>query len=240
MILRKVVVSKMDISKFNKELADKITEAKILEKRGEFNSAVKVWLKISEMTLNASKSRDIEVAYKNMLVNKTQEIIEYIKSLKNKDKPAKTEIFHSAETIGKNQITTKSQGSPKIDYDQEVKKKNNLGTKSLNENNNGSQDINDSGEIEVPEGFKEISPSKDFKIITPHNPNYVKNAMDRAEKQTVFKNQENQSSPTNISSDRGTNDFNKNFSERYVICFACGFDKNPQDKKFCQNCGTKL
>ncbi len=218
----------MDISKFNKELADKITEAKILEKRGEFNSAVKVWLKISEMTLNASKTRDIEVSYKNMLINKTQEIIAHIKDLKSIDKPTKTALIHSPGLISKNELSAKSIVSPKVDFDQNTEKKNNdLESNHSNENNTNSEGVKGSGEIDIPEGFKEISPVKDFKIITPHNPNYVKDAIDRAQKQPPFKKQEKSTSPTDN-------------AERNIICFACGYDKNPRDKKVCQNCGTKL
>ena len=72
----------MDITKFNKELKTRVSLARSYERRNEIDSAIKLWLEISEMALKFSKSRNIDARYKNMLLNRTKGIIEHIKSLK--------------------------------------------------------------------------------------------------------------------------------------------------------------
>ncbi|MCK4687784.1 MAG: hypothetical protein KAT66_06625, partial [Candidatus Lokiarchaeota archaeon] len=73
----------MDISKFNKELGTKIAIAKSLEKSNEITAAIKLWVEISEMTLRFSKSQNLDFSFKNMLIKKTEGLIQHIKNLKS-------------------------------------------------------------------------------------------------------------------------------------------------------------
>ena len=74
----------MDIAKFNQELSYKVAKANGLEKHKRFQEAIDLWLDISEMALNASKTPKIEVYYKSMLIEKTKQIINHIKDLKSR------------------------------------------------------------------------------------------------------------------------------------------------------------
>ncbi len=64
----------MDITKFNTQLGAKIAKAKSYEKNGDKESAIKLWIEISEMTLNFSKSPDLDFSFRNMLINRTEQI----------------------------------------------------------------------------------------------------------------------------------------------------------------------
>jgi len=74
----------MDIAKFNQELSYKVTKANGLEKHKRFQEAIDLWLDVSEMALNVSKTPNIEIHYKSMLIEKTKQIINHIKDLKSK------------------------------------------------------------------------------------------------------------------------------------------------------------
>ncbi|MHA1804602.1 MAG: hypothetical protein ACTSU4_08715, partial [Promethearchaeota archaeon] len=74
----------MDVARFNKILKDKIATAKRLENHGELQDAIKRWLEISELALQASKRSDIEFKFKAMLIKKTEQIIDHVKDLKLK------------------------------------------------------------------------------------------------------------------------------------------------------------
>jgi len=74
----------MDVAKFNQELSYKVAKANGLEKHKRFQEAIDLWLDISEMALNASKTPNIQVYYKSMLIEKTKQIINHIKDLKSK------------------------------------------------------------------------------------------------------------------------------------------------------------
>ena len=71
----------MDITKFNKTLKSKVALAKSYEKNDEINLAIKLWLEITEITLNFSKSQSIDTVYKNMLITRTKNILDHIKNL---------------------------------------------------------------------------------------------------------------------------------------------------------------
>ena len=46
----------MDITKFNKNLAEKVAKANAYEKNNRIQDAIDTWVEISEMALNASKT----------------------------------------------------------------------------------------------------------------------------------------------------------------------------------------
>lgn len=76
----------MDITKFNKKLAEKVAKANAYEKNNRIQDAIDTWVEISEMALNASKTPNLDFSYRSMIIKKAQQIIEHIKELKAKIK----------------------------------------------------------------------------------------------------------------------------------------------------------
>ncbi|GAG63255.1 unnamed protein product, partial [marine sediment metagenome] len=74
----------MDIAKFNQELSYKINKANGLEKHNKVQESVDLWLEICDMTLRVSKTPNLEFSYKSMLIDKTKQMINHIKNLKQK------------------------------------------------------------------------------------------------------------------------------------------------------------
>lgn len=230
----------MDISKFNRELGDKISKAKILEKHNDLKDAIKIWLEISDMTLNASKASNIDTTYRAMLITKTQQIVDHIKELKLGRPTLKTQDFGMAENISSKPPAQ----APIIDKSAKDEPPTNVGIKKTESSKKGNisklSDIDDSELTNLPKGFKEVEPSKDFKIITPHDPNYVKNLMSKSVDMSIF----SQGKGTEIKSDLDSTNkkiqSDDNNDDGNIICFACGFDKNPTNAKACKNCGTKF
>lgn len=210
----------MDVEKFNNELKNKVALAKSYEKRNEIATAIKIWLEVSEMTLKFSKSRNIEASFKNMLINRTKGIFAHIKDLK----------------VGQIETSLSEEDS----YIQEEDIQDNLSTELEEEEIKPTKSIIDdetktaeeSDFKSVPPGFKEIQPN-DFKIITPHDDDYVKKRLNSVQDSDYFK-QQNESQ---------TNDERFDFEDeesKGLICFACGYDKNPKNAKTCKSCGIKL
>ena len=84
----------------------------------------------------------------------------------------------------------------------------------------------------LPKGFKEIQP-KDFKIITPHDEDYVEKRISHDNDSNLFKqNDESQPRQERFEFEQDEN--------KKLICFACGYDKNPKNAKTCKSCGTVL
>ena len=107
----------MDIAKFNKELGTKIAMAKSYEKHDNSEVAIKLWIEISEMTINASKDPTIETPFRHMLITRTEQIFEHIRSLKTPKEvqfieeeiiPTKEDIQIQEATEDTNDITPKS------------------------------------------------------------------------------------------------------------------------------------
>jgi hypothetical protein len=220
----------MDVEKFNKALKTKVALAKGCERRNEIESAIKIWLEISEMTLNFSKSRNIDITYKNMLINRTKGILAHIKNLKAGqiekvlfDEEIIYEEEDTKEETTSESIESEKLGSPKIEKEEIEPRKA--------KTNNDVSSIGNSEFKSIPEGFKEIQTSKDFKIITPHDEDYVKKRL------------ESESDSTHEQSPQPTQerfDFEPLKDHKGSICFACGYDKNPKNAKTCKSCGTEL
>jgi hypothetical protein len=207
----------MDIEKFNNALKSKVALAKSYESKNEVASAIKIWLEVSEMTIKFSKSRNIDVSYKNMLINRTKSILVHIKNLKagQVEKPLfEDEIFiHQEEILTDDSELEKNENQVNSVIDDDVKT------------------VEDTDFTKIPSGFKEIQP-KDFKIITPHDDNYVKKRINEVQDSNYFK-QKNTSLPNNERFDF------KQEANKGLICFACGYD-NKKNAKTCKGCGTKL
>ena len=74
----------MDITKFNKNLAEKVAKANAYEKNNRIQDAIDSWVEISEMALKDSKTPNLDFSYRSMIIKKAQQIIEHIKELKTK------------------------------------------------------------------------------------------------------------------------------------------------------------
>ncbi len=223
----------MDIAKFNKELGTKIAMAKSFEKHDNIEVAIKLWIEISEMTINASKDPTLDSPFIHMLITRTEQIFEHIKSLKSpkevqfvEEEPIPLEddiqIRESTEDI--NEI---NQESNVIQTDLPSSDKTNS---SFLKDDDWFEKVDIHPNSTKPKGFEEITAPKDFKILTPHDPEYVDKAKKASEEidMSVIKKPEEKPADQD-----GNNNSDK------VICFACGA-LLPPNTKICKDCGTKL
>ena len=220
----------MDIAKFNKELSYKIAKANGLEKIHKYQEAVDLWLEVSEMTLRVSKTPSLEFSYKSMLIDKTKQMIEHIKHLKQK-------------LISQRRVTQRVEYEP-IDQKLVSETKVKSVSDSISEISNESEPIvtPDDKEVKVvensdiknlPIGFKEIEPSKEFKILTPHDKDYVEKLIRQDHKRDTLNQEEKDVTlPKKIEPDPPIDKSN-------IICFACGSEISSKSSK-CPTCGTDL
>lgn len=225
----------MDITRFNKELGNKIAQAKRYEKSNEIKSAIKIWLEISEMTINLSKSRNINITFKNMLIIRTKQIFEHIKYLKS----GRIE----EELLGSKYSSQKeiSDVEPSFEYDfneDEMAQEQNAAENANSRDITTSEIVENSKYKNMPKGFKELKTSEDFKIITPHDEDFVKKQFDKAFDSEYFRSKNHETNETHMAKRKLEIDQLK--EGKYKICFACGYDKNLAKDKICKNCGTSL
>jgi len=220
----------MDVEKFNEALKTKVALAKGYERRNEIESAIKIWLEISEMTLNFSKSRNIDATYKNMLINRTKGVVAHIKNLKAGQIE---KVLFEEEIIVQEEDTQEEINSKLIENEKlashKIEKEEIEPSEALA--NNDTNIVEKPEFKKIPKGFKEIQTSTDFKIITPHDEDYVKKRLN-PESDSIHKQQ------TQPKQERL--DFEQPKDGKSLICFACGYDKNPKNAKTCKSCGTKL
>jgi hypothetical protein len=215
----------MDITKFNKELAYKVAKANGLEKNHKIQEAIDVWLEISDMAIKYSKRPNLEFNYKTMLIEKTKQIISHIKELKNEliDHRGRIQALSGINPPSSipipEPIPVESSEPPKASEDEDIQEK--------------QADINiieDTDLKNLPIGFKEIKPSDDFKIITPHDEEYIKNLISK--EPDLAKDKKKEDDSPRIELDQPTD-------KKKIICFACGTEVGSKAKK-CPNCGTEL
>ncbi|MFX1322213.1 MAG: hypothetical protein ACFFAQ_11280 [Promethearchaeota archaeon] len=225
----------MDIAKFNKELGTKIALAKSLEKSNEITAAIKVWVEISEMTLRFSKSRNLDFTFKNMLIKKTEGLVQHIKNLKSgkiiedvsgEEIEPRVEETPDQETI--DAVSSEESYSEDFLTDDE-KESNAIESKDV-------KFIEDSELKNIPNGFKEIQTKKDFKIITPHDNNYVKKVLKKDIDMSIFTPKKGENSQTQ---NQGKIELEQPKDSNKVICFACGAEL-PAKTKICPDCGTTI
>jgi ribosomal protein L40E len=221
----------MDITKFNKELKTKVALAKSYEKRNEIDSAIKLWLEISEMTLNYSKSRGINATYKNMLINRTKGIVDHIKNLKAGQ--VEKFLFEEDVYIPEEEVQEEEEASEIFEKEKSIpQKKETKGIRpSEPDVKKETKTVEESNFKNIPKGFKEIQTSTDFTIVTPHDEDYIKKRLS----QETNPSQTQKSLP-----EQERIDFTQPEDSEIMICFACGFDKNPKNAKTCKSCGTLL
>ncbi|MFX1349727.1 MAG: hypothetical protein ACFE92_13750 [Promethearchaeota archaeon] len=228
----------MDITQFNKELGVKIAIAKRFERKGDIKAAIQEWVEISELALNFSKSSKVDASFKNMIINRTKGIFNHIKELKAgqlKEEVYKDDLRYQEEE-------PKPEGSPEIILNKEKIMQNeetiqnNISNSTVNIN---SKIIEDSEFRNLPKGFKEIQPSEDFTIITPHDKDFVEKQRVKAEEIEMLKRKKQEPSEEVIEPIEGV-EFELPKNGKNLICFACGYDKNALNDKVCKNCGTEL
>jgi len=236
----------MDIAQFNKKLGTEITKAKSYERNNNKEEAIKAWLKVSEITLQASKASGLDFSFKNMLIRKTEEIIAHIKNLKGADKSILTpEIPSQIDIIQEQPQTIEANSIPIATETSSATKNETIISKSTN--NFKAKIIEDVEFKKIPKGFKEIEAPKEFKILTPHDPNYIKNIIKEDINIDIIKNTEINAEEKKIKPAQNNLDISQPKIELedlsktgQVICFACGNDQNPPNVTVCKNCGTKL
>ena len=225
----------MDIAKFNKELGTKIAIAKSLEKSNEITAAIKLWVEISEMTLRFSKSQNLNFSFKNMLIKKTEGLVQHIKNLKS---------GKIIEDISGEEIEPKVEETPDQEIIDAVSSEESYSEDFLTDDEEVSKEIEskdvkfieDSELQNLPDGFKEIQPKKGFKIITPHDNNYVKKVLKKDIDMSIFTPKKGEKGQTQ---NQGKIELEQPKNNNKVICFACGAEL-PAKTKICPDCSTTI
>ena len=230
----------MDIAKFNQDLSYKITKANGLEKHKRIQEAVDLWLEICDMTLRVSKTPNLQFSYKSMLIDKTKQMIEHIKNLKQKlisqrrvaqrteQKPIPQSIDSEIKTES-TQSETKVESVPNSILDNSNESETIITQDDIKE----VKDVKDSDIQNLPIGFKEIETTEEFKIITPHDKDYVKKRLNEDHNLDISKKEEKDLPlPKRIEPYPPSDKSN-------IICFACGSEISSKSKK-CPTCGIDL
>ncbi len=228
----------MDITQFNKELANRIATAKRYEKSGDVKLAIKLWLEISEMTISLSKNPKLDASFRNMLMNRTKGIFEHIRILKS-DQLEEELYFDSSEQspeVSEREPLSETFHSKSEDHDVE---EGDQAKDSSSNSGSSMKIIEDSDLKDLPKGFKEIETSEDFEILTPHDKDFVTKQIDKALNSDFYKKHV-QEDPEEGSTKQDQVEFEQSKDGKNKICFACGYDKLSVKDKVCTNCGTKL
>jgi hypothetical protein len=226
----------MDIAKFNQELSYKVAKANGLEKHKRWQEAIDLWLDISEMALNASKTPKIEVYYKSMLIEKTKQIISHIKDLKSKLYAQKGRTQPLRQEAPSTPVPSELPSEENV-----IEQTSSVPSESVinsNENNASEEDsdvkvVKTSDIKNLPIGFKEIEAPEDFKIITPHDEEYVKKMLSQDHDVSVFTHDDKEVKA------QGHSELEKTRDKTKIICFACG-SEIPANSKVCRTCGTSI
>jgi ribosomal protein L40E len=233
----------MDITKFNKELANKVSMAKRAEINNEIDVAIKIWLDVSEMALKFSKTKSIDTSFRNILLKRIENIIQHIKNLKL-GKVEKEIIEENLEYIEPEEIEEPPEKNiPKTTIQDRIKKSlNSEKTHNLEDESLKKQQVMEDSKFKnLPEGFREIKAPDDFKIVTPHDKNHMKKLLEKQKdvNMEIFRQESKDSKKNNETSSKSI-DLKQPDNGKTLICFACGYDQNPPKAKKCRNCGINL
>jgi len=230
----------MDITKFNKNLAEKVAKANAYEKNNRIQDAIDTWVEISEMALNASKTPNLDFSYRAMIIKKAQQIIEHIKELKAKIKKSIEPSTSLIDDTFDEELFQESDSSEEIIYEEMEQKSPKAASTSKEINNNDihkkdkeTKFIEDSDFKNLPKGFKEIEASEDFEIVTPHDKDYVEKIIKQDIDMSIFKHDKQNSQPQQHI------ELEKPKDDKEIVCFACG-TISPSNTKICPNCGIKI
>ncbi len=230
----------MDITKFNKNLAEKVAKANAYEKNNRIQDAIDSWVEISEMALNASKTPKLDFSYRSMIIKKAQQIIEHIKELKAKiqksiepsssliDDVFDEELIHESDSFEEIIYKEMEQKSPKA-----TSTSKEINYKEIPKKDKETKIVEDSEFKNLPKGFKEIEASQEFEIVTPHDKDYVEKILKQDIDMSIFKHDKQNSQPQqHIELEQPKDD-------KQIVCFTCG-TISPSNTKICGNCGTEL
>lgn len=235
----------MDISKFNSLLKEKITRARLYENKEEIEKAVDAWIDVSELVLRFSKVKSLDVSYRSMLIRKAEDIIKHIKSLKEKVSPIQVSSIKE-EDLGLDLENPPffNDASNRLDDTLDLKKSVNVQPNESNDQEGITSPenvkIKEKSEFpNLPKGFVEIEPPKDFKIITPHDRDFIKKLISPDDMDEEINQTPIESTKNNINFTPKGNIMQKTKNIESLTCFACGGKISPKDQK-CPNCGIKL
>jgi len=220
----------MDISKFNKELGYRVAKAQGFEKNNKIKEAIKEWLGISELVLKVTKTPNLNFSYKSMLIEKMTQIMKHVKMLKAQIYVPKTEPIKLEEEVPSEDLiplTREEKEKYLLDPSLSIKKPKTEKPKVIDE----SEFKN------IPKGFKEIEAPKDFKIITPHDEDFIKNILKTDVDTSALKHEDQDSTSQKLVDSKTLFELSKDGNSEF--CFACGAELSPNQKK-CSSCGTKL
>lgn len=227
----------MDVAKFNKELGIKIARAKELERRDNIKAAIELWLAISELALRFSKSRNLDASFRNMIINRTQGIFKHVKNLKTNQLKDKSfiEKIEIPEVIPL--VESSLEPGP---HKSETLLKTEAQQRKNTEISSTSNDIITNSNFEnLPKGFKELKVSEEFKIVTPHDEDYVKKLLSQDNNLNVSTHEKLVETDENLPLGGERFEFDPPDDINNLICFACGYE-NPLNAKICKNCGISL
>ena len=224
---------------WNKELSYKVAKANGLEKVHKYQESVDIWLEITEMTLKASKAPNLSFSYKSMLIDRTKQMIEHIKTLKQKlvSQRRVEQRIEQKPNLQKNvseieNIPTINETELKSESDSTSEISNKSETVITQDDSKAVKVVKNSDIKNLPIGFKEIEPAEEFKILAPHDKDYVKKLISQDhDRDTVKQEEKVLPLPKKIELDPPSDKSN-------IICFACG-SEIPKSNK-CPICGADL
>jgi len=192
------------------------------------------------MALNASKTPNLDSSYRSMIIKKAQQIIEHIKELKVKIKISIEPSTSLIDDVFDEELFQESDSSEEIIYEESEQKppkvastSKEINHKEIPKKENESKIVKDSDFKNLPKGFKEIEASEDFKIVTPHDKDYVEKIIKQDVDMSIFKHDKQNSQP------QRRNELEQPKDDKKIVCFACG-TISPSNTKICPNCGTEL
>lgn len=254
----------MDLSTFNKGLKQLVNRARREEARNSLKEAKDAWIEVAEFTIKFYKHTKLEPSFRNMLINKTEGIIQHAKNLDRKIRMSQTLSDLSKEQEMEpeefkeeplNQVESKDQSSiSKTELQPMEESKSEDESIKPSPNNQISEElpdvpfkapqkepeiVDDSEYKNIPEGIKEIKAPKDFEVITPYDKEEIEKRLSVDGDMSIFKYDHEAESSEDEVMNQGNISIESENKKEAIICFACG-ERNPPGTKVCKNCGTKL
>ncbi|MGV9199290.1 MAG: hypothetical protein ACOC4M_10765 [Promethearchaeia archaeon] len=258
----------MNVSEFNNVLKKKIRAAKKYEELNDKEKAIKTWITVSELTLRQSKNPELDLTYRNYLIQKTRQIIEYVKKLKSgtlggtqntalRNQTSKTSTLKTAErrkseVASRDQALSsdKKQATPvgdktdtKTSSDETRQKaKNQTTKKGISREHSKAIDDLESEFKNMPQGFRTLNPSKEFQpsdIKTPLDEEKIKERENQEIDMSIF--QQNKEQQEEEQEKKETLGSNSKSSQQKSLKGPICFACGTQleeGQPVCHNCGT--
>jgi hypothetical protein len=224
------------IATFNERLKKMVDKAKNFEKSKNFERSIKSWIEISEFCINFIKTPNLDISFKNMILQKTRNIINHIKSLKINLKQEKQDIWDRE----KQEIYKLMQDIPETPTDSPEIIDTSANNESIDEDTISSdQKVKKIHDFKnIPKGFEEIKPPDyNFETIISRD--------DLKPKSNLKKSKNFQSNKLNSKSLKGANlkktEIKKEIKTKKTTraCPYCG-GRIEINEKICSQCGAPL